>query len=194
MRPPFSGLVLAAGRSSRMGRDKATLEIDGVPMWQRQRDLLASAGASELFLSARPEQEWVRGALGFSALLRDNLPNAGPIAGITAGLERTSCSHVFVLAIDLPRMDPAWPATLLALSGPDVGAVGRRAGFFEPLAAIYPRALLDLFWEAVAAGRYALQPVLAKAAHAGLLRVHDITPAEAPWFENWNEPQLPPSA
>lgn len=174
-----------------MGRDKATLEVEGVPLWQRQRDLLAAAGARELLLSARYEQEWVRGATGFSALVQDDLPNAGAMAGITAGLERTACSHVLVLAVDLPRMDAAWLRMLLAVCDPNTGAVGRRDGFFEPLAAIYPRAVLDLFWVAVASGHYALQPVLAQAVEAGLLRVHDVTPAEAPWFENWNEPQRP---
>ena len=165
--PPFSGVVLAAGLSSRMGRDKATLELDGTPMWRRQRDLLAAAGATEIFLSVRPDQAWTRHATGFTALLRDDLPNAGPIAGLTAALERTSCPHVLVLAIDLPRLDPAWLRTLRALSAPDVGAVGRREGFFEPLAAIYSRAALHLFWEAAAAGRYALQPLLAQAEHNG---------------------------
>src|SRR4051794_13850542 len=102
--PPFafSAVVLAAGRSTRMGRDKALLEVDGVPMWQRQRDLLAGVGAAEIFLSARPEQTWVRDAMaagGFAAVLHDAMPSAGPLCGITAAIERASHAHVVVLAI-----------------------------------------------------------------------------------------------
>jgi len=41
-----------------MRRDKALLERDGCPMWQRQRDLLRSAGFAEILLSARPDQAW----------------------------------------------------------------------------------------------------------------------------------------
>ena len=41
--PTFSAIVLAAGRSTRMGRDKALLEVEGVPLWQRQRQVLVAA-------------------------------------------------------------------------------------------------------------------------------------------------------
>src|SRR4051812_7329223 len=97
----FSAVVLAAGRSTRMGRDKASLEVDGVPLWRRQRDLLAAAGASEIFLSVRPDQIWARDALasgGFAAELHDAMPSAGPLSGFTAALERTTHSHLAVLA------------------------------------------------------------------------------------------------
>lgn len=184
----FSAVLLAAGRSTRMGRDKALLEIDGAPLWRRQRDLLARAGAAEIFLSVRPEQEWAHGATGFAARVHDDLPHAGPIAGITAALERSAHAHLLVLAIDLPRMTEAWLRELGAIAERGVGAVGRRGEFFEPLAAIYPRAMMPLFWEAVAGARYALQPVLARGVTEGLLRVREISAAEAAWFENWNEP------
>ena len=49
-----------------MGRDKALLACDGAPLWRRQRDLLAQAGAAEILLSARPEQTWAAGAAGFA--------------------------------------------------------------------------------------------------------------------------------
>src|SRR5262245_39904348 len=101
----FSAVLLSAGHSTRMGRDKALLELDGVPLWERQRALLAAVGAAEIFLSARPEQVWVRDARGFTAVVHDTLPNCGPIAGITAALERASHPHLAVLAIDLPRMN-----------------------------------------------------------------------------------------
>jgi molybdenum cofactor guanylyltransferase len=183
----FSAVLLAAGRSTRMGRDKALLEVGGQPLWQRQRDVLAQSGATEIFLSVRPEQEWAR-AGGFAALLFDDLPNAGPMAGITAALERTTRSHVLALAIDLPQMRPEWLAGLVRDAQPGVGIVGKRADFFEPLAAIYPKEMMALFWDALAGAQYALQPVLAKAVKQGLLRPKEIGPDQLPWFENWNEP------
>lgn len=190
----LSAVLLAAGRSTRMGREKALLEIDGAPLWQRQRDVLTRAGLDEIFLSVRAEQEWGHRAAGFAAPLYDDLPYAGPIAGITAALERTTRSHVVVLAIDLPAMHEAWLSGLLAACTPGVGAVGRRDGFFEPLAAIYPRAMLGIFWEAVAGANYALQPVLARGVAEGFLRAKETTATEAAWFENWNEPKPPTPA
>jgi len=185
--PAFAGLLLAAGRSTRMGSDKALLEVDGVPLWQRQREVLAAAGATELFLSARPEQPWAGGAKGFTAVVHDALSQGGPIVGLTAGLERSTQPWLAVLAIDLPRMTPDWFRALLNTCEPGVGAVGRRGDFFEPLAAIYPREILPLAWEALVIGRFSLQVLLADAVTAGLMRVQEISPAEAELFENWNE-------
>ncbi len=184
----FSGVVLAAGRSRRMGRDKALLEVDGVRLWRRQRDVLAAAGAPEVYLSARPDQQWIIDTDRFAGVLFDAFPDCGPISGITAALERTSRSHVGVLAIDLPALPSAWFAQLAAQCGDKVGCVGRRDGYFEPLAAaIYPVEMKWLAWEAFARGEYGLQPLLAQAEQQGLIRVVDITPAQAPWFRNWND-------
>lgn len=186
----FSAIVLAAGRSTRMGRDKALLETEDGPLWQRQRDILARGGAAEIFLSARPDQEWARHAAGFSAILPDAVPaGAGPLAGIAVALERAAHAHVAVLAIDLPQMTETWFGLLRAGCSAGVGVVGRRGDFFEPLAAIYPRELKSLAQDALAAGAYALQPLLTKAVAQGLLRVRPIAAAEAPLFENWNAPR-----
>jgi molybdenum cofactor guanylyltransferase len=186
---PFSAVLLAAGRSTRMGRDKALLPAaDGRPLWERQRDVLARAGAAEIFLSARPDQPWVREVAGFNALLHDAFPGCGPLPGITAGLERGSHPHLAVLAIDLPQMTASWFTTLLAECAPGVGVVGRHGGFFEPLAAYYPREAMPLAWEALARGEYSLQRLLAAAVTAGLMRVHNLGTRELALFENLNEP------
>jgi molybdopterin-guanine dinucleotide biosynthesis protein A len=184
-----AGLVLAAGKSRRMGTDKALVTTEGIPLWQRQRDLLTAAGVTQLFLSARPEQNWTRHAAGFSAVLHDAFPECGPLAGICAGLERTTCSHVMVLAIDLPRLPAAWFARLKTQCDPDSGCAGQMGGQFEPLAAIYPRELKWLSMEHLARGDYSLQSLIKSAIEQGLMRVVRIKPAEAPWFENWNEPR-----
>ena len=186
-------MLLAAGRSTRMGHDKALLEINGQPLWRRQRDVLARAGAVEIFLSAREDQTWA----GEENTLRDAAPGCGPLAGLVAALQRTQHPHLAVLAVDLPRIEPAWFVTLLATCAPGVGAVGRRGdagNFFEPLAAIYPRELLPLAAAVLARGEFSLQRLLATALASGLLRAREITGTEAPWFENWNEDRaLPPA-
>ena len=190
----FSAVLLAAGRSTRMGRDKALLDFagDGVPMWRRQREVLRAAGAAEIFISARDDQAWLAQADGFSAVLFDGVSVGGPIIGVTAGLERASHPHLAVLAIDLPRMDAAWFSALWAECAPGIGIVGKRGEFFEPLAAIYPKELMMDGWDALVRGDFSLQRFLAAAVAGGKMRVHEITAAEAPRFENWNEPASPP--
>jgi molybdenum cofactor guanylyltransferase len=184
----LSAVLLAAGRSTRMGSDKALLEFHGQPLWRRQVDVLARAGAAEVFISARPEQSWARAGDGVDAVLHDAFPDCGPVMGITAGLERMSRSHLLVLAVDLPHIEPDWFVSLLPDCKSGVGVVGRREDFFEPLAAIYPCELKWLAWETIARGEYSLQQLLDAAEKAGLVTVREINDRKAAWFENWNQP------
>lgn len=182
----LSAVLLVAGRSTRMGRDKALLEIEGGPLWQRQRAVLAAAGAREILLSARPDQAWAQRAAGFAAVLHDALPESGPLVGITAALERAAHPHLAVLAIDLPAMTAAWFAALAAECAPGVGVVGRRGECFEPLAAIYPGEMKWLAWEALARDEYSVQRWVAAGVELGLLKVREIGGADAALFANWN--------
>lgn len=183
----FSAVLLAGGRSTRMGRDKALLEVGGEPLWRRQRDVLAQAGAAEVYLSARVEQTWAERAEGFAAVLHDALPNCGPLAGITAALERSPRGHLAVIAIDLSAMTAEWFKRLRGECADGVGAVGRRGDLFEPLAAIYPRELMWLAWEAIARAEFALQPLLRAAEARGMMRAVDIGEGDAALFANWNQ-------
>ena len=179
----YSAVLLAAGRSSRMGMDKALLPVDGMALWQRQWAVLARAGATEIMLSARAEQAWVPPKL---IVVRDAQPDAGPLAGIAAALAAMRSTHLIVLAVDLPQMTPPWLVELKKLCAPGVGAVGRQENFFEPLAAIYPRELLGAAKAALASGESSLQRLIAAAGPAMMVR--DVAANEADWFTNWNEP------
>ena len=172
-----------------MGRDKALLaDGTGRPLWDRQYHVLHESGAQDVFLNVRPAQTWSRDTKGFAAILHDTMPGCGPIVGITAALERSAKGHVAALAIDLAHIEPRWFAELAAECTTDRGCVGRRAGFFEPLAAIYPRSMMFLMWEALARHEYSLQKLLTTAVELRLMSVREIAAEEAERFANWNEP------
>ncbi len=179
----FSAVLLAAGHSTRMGRDKALLPAAGRALWERQVAVLRASGAREILLSVRPEQSWVPAG---AKIVRDAVPGAGPLAGIAAALAGCGESHLAVLAVDLPRMEPAWFTRLAGQCRPGVGAVGRREGWFEPLAAIYPRELLPVAEAALERGEFSLQRLLATANER--MAICEVSEREAVWFENWNEP------
>jgi molybdopterin-guanine dinucleotide biosynthesis protein A len=195
MTTKFSAVVLAAGRSTRMGSDKALLSVEGRALWQRQCDVLREAGATEVLLSARTDQPWADDPVVvgcFDAIVRDAMPDCGPLAGIVAALERASGSHLAVLAIDLPAMDAAWFRHLATVAAEgrgegDVGVVGRRAGYFEPLAALYPKAVYEAALAALTTGDYSLQRLIAGGVSRGLFREVEIDSATAGRFVNWNE-------
>jgi molybdopterin-guanine dinucleotide biosynthesis protein A len=184
--PSLSAIVLAAGLSTRMGRDKALLEVNGTPLWQRQRDVLVEAGAAEIWLSARRDQSWTRDAKGFAGVIHDSMPGCGPMVGITAGLERATQPWVAAIAVDLPAMKPEWFVSLLAGCTNTCGVVGRRGEFFEPLAAIYPKEMMWLAWEALARTEYSMQRLVATGVEKGLMRAREIEADEASMFSNWN--------
>lgn len=189
MKPGCSAVLLAGGRSTRMGRDKALLPVAGQPLWARQVAVLREAGVGEVLISARPEQTWVPATL---PVVRDAVADAGPLAGIAAALARCETSHLIVLAVDLPQMPAAWFRQLWTYCRPGVGAVGWHADFFEPLAAIYPCEIAPHAQAALAAGDSSLQRLLQRA--GGRFHVHTITADEASWFANWNEPGAVPPA
>lgn len=186
----FSAVILAAGRSSRMGSDKALLTASGgKKLWERQREVLKQAGAMEIFLSAREEQVWARVGKGIEDVLRDVRPDLGPLAGIARALERMTATHLVVLAVDLLELPAVWFEQLARQCAIGRGAVGKRGEFFEPLAAIYPRELAPVAAVALARGEYAVQRFVATAVARGAMSVRTIGPAELPWFQNWNQPR-----
>jgi molybdenum cofactor guanylyltransferase len=146
--------------------------------------VLARTGAREIMLSARADQSWLPDEV---TVVQDARPDAGPLAGIAAAMAKMRHSHLIVLAVDLPKMEPAWFIELMKQCAPGVGAVGRHEGYFEPLAAIYPRELLGAAETALAKGEYSLQQFIKSADVA--MNVREITASEATWFTNWNEPE-----
>lgn len=169
-----------------MGRNKALLELDGIPLWRRQWTLLSEAGAAPCFVSVRAGDDWL--PTNVPRLVDDG--EKGPFGGLLASLQEARGTHVITLAVDLPRLPVSWVERLQTSCAAGVGAVGHnpRIGAFEPLAAIYPVQLRTLATEAAASGAYCLQSLLTGAVTEGLLRVETIAPDEELWFTNWNKP------
>jgi hypothetical protein len=80
----FSALLLAGGRSTRMGTDKAFIEIDRVPLWRRQLQLLEELRPDEVLIAGPAHEAWQEINC---IIIPDAKPNAGPLAGIVAALQ-----------------------------------------------------------------------------------------------------------
>ena len=185
----LSGLILAGGRSSRMGRDKATLTLpDGRTLLQRQADILRATGVTNLLVSVRPDSET---SLPGATLVPDAMPDAGPLAGIAAGLRAAPPGLVLVLAVDMAEMQSGHLRQLVERATPERGVVPMLAGQCEPLAAIYPSGLAGSAEAAVAAGQLAVHRWVRSEAARLLLWE---TPAEwAGVLHSWNTAaDLPP--
>jgi molybdopterin-guanine dinucleotide biosynthesis protein A len=132
---PF-GLLLAGGRSRRMGQDKARLEYAGRTQLERGLELLESF-CEETFLSIRRDQRAPDGVVA----LPDNYPDAGPLGGIVTGFDFRADVSWFVIACDLPFLDRRTLSVLVSQRDREDRAVYAYAsahdGLPEPLCAIY---------------------------------------------------------
>jgi molybdenum cofactor guanylyltransferase len=135
---PLYGLVLAGGRSTRMQRDKASLEYAGRSQLARAMELLAPL-VVRAFVSVRPDQvhEPLRAAYD---TITDLQPGLGPLAGIQAALASHPAQAWLVLACDLPFLSTATLTHLIARRAPARLATAYRSQFDgkpEPLCAVY---------------------------------------------------------
>ncbi|MFC6836850.1 molybdenum cofactor guanylyltransferase [Halomarina ordinaria] len=112
-----TAVVLAGGRSTRFGpRDKAVADLAGTPMIRRVADRLVSV-VDALVVNCREDQvDAIDAALdGFPLPVRfavDETPDEGPMAGIGRGLRAVEGEYAFVVACDMPFVDPGIVAFL----------------------------------------------------------------------------------
>jgi len=152
---PLRGLVLAGGRSQRMQRDKATLEVAGETQLARAVRLV-NAVASKTYVSVRPDQVAEAERARWPQIV-DRLENIGPAAGILAAQEQHPDHAWLVVAVDLPLLDAATLAHLVAERDTRALATAYRSGdsdgLPEPLCAIWEPASREPLAAFLGAGR-----------------------------------------
>ena len=179
----FAAVLLAGGRSRRMGRDKALLPLaDGRLLWQRQLAVLEELQPAELFISG-PERP------GFPTSvvrLEDTAPGLGPLSGIATALRAMRSARLLVLAVDLPAMTADFLRGLLVN---DRGMIPQTSdGYFEGLAAVYPKAALAVAETLLTGADRSLQTLVRRLLEEGHAAARPVADAESGLFANWNQP------
>ena len=142
MKSQLHGLLLAGGRSSRMGRDKASLVVGDRGLSQAAYTLaLLQRFCAQTYLSLRNEQDIPRGAEGVP-VLRDESAAEGPMAGLLAAFRQAPDAAWLALACDLPFVHAGLLARLIERHEmeptlPFVVFAAATGGEPEPLCAIY---------------------------------------------------------
>jgi molybdopterin-guanine dinucleotide biosynthesis protein A len=150
---PVQGLVLAGGKSRRMGRDKALLRQNGSTQLQRTVGLL-QRHVETVFVSARPDQADDEERRRYPQLI-DRYDDMGPIAGILTALESNRNVAWLVVACDLPQVDDETIDYLMrhrVLSHPFTAFRSSHDDLPEPLCAVYEPAALAVIREFVDGG------------------------------------------
>jgi molybdenum cofactor guanylyltransferase len=155
------GFVLAGGRSSRMGQDKALLQVGGLSLVEIALDKLRSIGV------AAPRIAGARTDLASHApVVPDLHPACGPLSGIEAALTATSQALNLFLPVDMPLL-PARFLHWMLLRAEITGAlmtVPRINGRPQPLCAVYHRDLLRPISASLLAGNNKVMSVVSAAA------------------------------
>jgi molybdenum cofactor guanylyltransferase len=150
---PVTGIVLAGGKSERMGRDKVWIQVAGKPMIQWVLDAVAGASQHTLIVSRRAGRLADLGV----PVVEDRYPVRGPLTGLHAGLKAAPTDLCLVVACDLPLVRADLLRYLAWATGPAHAAVpyvsemapprigqrpSARGAGLQPLCAAYRRACL----------------------------------------------------
>ncbi len=180
----WTGVVLTGGKSSRMGRDKALIEVDGRTMLRRAVDLLAPV-TSEVLVIGDPMKHGTAQAV----VIADDVPGQGPLGGLVTALRHARHDRLIVLGCDLPGLTDRFIRHIqLALTAGADAVVPEHDGAIEPLAACYHGRCLAVFEERMARGLLSMHGALdrVRAVHAPVTPGADGWPADL--FRNVNAP------
>jgi molybdopterin-guanine dinucleotide biosynthesis protein A len=191
-----NGFVLAGGRSSRMGVDKALLHYAGRSLIERAVDLLKGAGLESHIVGARPD------LAAYAPVIEDLHPGCGPLGGIEAALASSNSEWNLFLPVDLPLLPSAFVAYLMerARISDAAATIPVLGGGPQPLCAVYRRDLLAGIRKSLESEDYKVLHSIENAAAPletdifsveAVAATRDDWPMQPPlhrWFQNLNTP------
>jgi len=134
--PDICAVILAGGKSSRMGSNKALLDFGGKPLIRVLVDRILPV-TDHILISSNDSESYR--FLNFP-VVRDHYMGQGPLAGLHAAMRRDNCPLYVVLACDLPNLRASFLRKLIAFSrGFDAAIPRTRDGLAHPLCAVYRR-------------------------------------------------------
>ena len=156
-----AGFVLAGGRSSRMGEDKALVEVAGRPLVAHALEVLRMAGLEPRIAGGRLDLN------EFAPVIPDLEPGLGPLGGVVSALEMTRQKWAVFVSIDMPLMAPELVGFLVRDAQVAGAAVTLSAvnGFAETVPAVVRTEMLPALRERLAQGNGGCFAAFAAAAH-----------------------------
>lgn len=191
---PAEAFILAGGRSTRMGRDKALLLLNGKPLIQYGIATLQELGLQPRLAGTRPD------LATFAPVISDLRPGCGPLGGVEAALQVSSADLNLFLPVDVPLLPTIflrWMLDRAAVTGA-LATIPLVQGRPQPLCSVLRRELLPFITRALDGGHFKVMDALAGSGAPDLFNVEAIAPIQrdwpvAPplhrWFQNLNRPE-----
>lgn len=146
---PMSGIILCGGKSSRMGRQKAFLPYASKTLVEHRLDSMQEI-FSEVFLVTNTPESFRHLSAN---VVKDIIPNRGPLVGILSGLLVSLYEHSFVIPCDMPLIDTRLMRNMASKRhGLDVLVYGHEEQM-EPLVGIYSKLCIEPLEEAIFKGQ-----------------------------------------
>ncbi|MGK7882988.1 MAG: molybdenum cofactor guanylyltransferase [Crocosphaera sp.] len=159
----LSAIILAGGKSSRMGKDKALIEIQGVPLLQRTATLIQGY-ANPVYIITPWIERYQRIVPANCQLLRENCPSGktqGPLVGFAQALVYVKTEWVLLLACDLPKLTiqavEEWLKQLQKVDDQAIACLPRHEKGWEPLCGFYRSSGLTSLDSFIQAGERSFQ-------------------------------------
>ena len=146
----ITGVILAGGKSSRFGINKAFSEINGSRLIDIVAGLLTSIFTRTVLITNSPEEYSYLGL----PIRKDLIRGLGPIGGILTGLEDISDEAGFFIACDMPFVSEDLIRYIVSVRGEFDAVVPKIDWKIEPLHALYRKSCLPVIRELIASGVY----------------------------------------
>lgn len=150
--PPCAAVIVAGGKSTRLGRDKASEIVAGRPMLQHVIDRLRPLCDEIIVVRAIGQQLPPLAAAPAVTVVDDAYPETGPLGGIFSGLRAAAADRCFAVACDMPLVSLDLARELVRRSA-ECDAVVPVRDRPEPLHAVYARACLEPMRRCIEDGR-----------------------------------------
>ena len=180
-----TGIVLAGGASSRMGKDKGLCDFNGKPLVSYAIDILKPL-CDNIIISSNNINDYQRFGL---PVYEDVHKNIGPLGGIYTCLKKSSTIANLVVSCDTPFLISGVLKYVLENSvNYDVVAPKHGKSFYEPLAAFYSKQIVNLIEESILSRDYKLINLFDKIRFLGL-NVGGLEGYNEHTFKNLNSPE-----
>ncbi len=177
MRLPATAVILAGGKSCRMGQDKSILPINGKPIIEHIFEQIRPC-FEQVLISSNDREKFA--FLGVD-VIPDKIPGQGPLMGILSSLEASTHDLNFVVACDVPTINHAFIRKMIrAVDGYDGVIPVTKDSKYEPLFGIYRKSMIDPVREIVNAGGRKIDEVFS------VCKIKYIEIADAEWYKNLN--------
>ena len=151
----LTGIILAGGKSKRMGTDKAFIKLNGKTLLKHSIELIKPFCNSLLISSNNPDHE----KFGYK-IIPDKFPNCGPIGGIYSCLKKSEPDWSFVISVDSAFVEPEFIKFLISEINEFEAVVPIHTKGKEPLIALYHKNCLVEIEKMIQSGDFKMHNLL----------------------------------